>query len=107
MLDYSGSMTVNDIAASLEDVAVLMDKAMMPMHTVLDFTGATVNEALLDLITKSRMVHHEQCGHCVFIHPDQFIAFVAEVLRNQTETPVAVVDSEEEAWDFFSEMGIC
>ncbi|HLA45002.1 MAG TPA: hypothetical protein VJZ27_16265, partial [Aggregatilineales bacterium] len=101
------SIGIEEIEMSLEEVAGLMDQSMMPLHTVFDFSGAAPDEAFFDLIMRSRMVSHEQRGHCVFLKPNEFITFMAKVLRHETGTPVVMVDNEDDAWDFFSEMGIC
>lgn len=105
---YGDHVSDEDITHALEDIATLLDQAMMPMHVVIDFSYMENGpENVLDLFLKSRMPYHDKQGYCLFLHPDKFLRFIGQVLNHEAGLHVDFRDDDEGAWEFFSEMGFC
>ena len=93
---------------ALEDVAAMMDQATMPMHVVIEFhDGMHAPENLLDIFLDSRLIHHEQCGFCLFLNPSKFTRFLGQVLSQRSHAHIEFRPDDEGAWEFFSQMGFC
>ena len=107
-LTFAENLNGNEIASALEDIAGLMDQAMLPMHVVLDFSYVQAGpENMLDVFRSSRMIRHEKQGYCLFLSPDKFLRFMGQVLHHEAGLHVEFRQTEEDAWNFFSEMGFC
>jgi len=102
------ALAAEDVADALESVAALLDQALMPLHVVLDFEGMTSTpEDILNVFSNSRITNHDMMGYCVFLNPDQFLSFVAKVLNNKLDMQVHVSVDDDDAWEFFNQLGLC
>lgn len=107
-LFFLDTLTAEETTNALEDVASTLDKALMPLHLVLDFDQlAKGPEDILTLFSQSRLLTHNMQGYCVFLNPDQFINFMAKVLNNTLGVQIHVSLDDDEAWEFFNHLGLC
>ena len=98
----------SEMTYALEAVAALMDQSTMPMHIVIEFhESMNAPENVLDIFLESRLIHHEQCGFCMFLNPNKFMRFMAQVLSQRGKAHIEFRPDDEGAWEFFSEMGFC
>jgi hypothetical protein len=107
-LAFWADVLESDVLNGLEDVAYIMDHAMMPIQVVIDFRHMEQSPSnLLDLFKKNRMIYHQQQGYCLFLEAGRFIRFIAQVLTHEAKLRVEFQEDEANAWNFFSEMGFC
>jgi hypothetical protein len=107
-MEYSDRVSADEVTASLEFLAELMDQATMPLHTIFSFAKAsTLPEKLLNLMKDSRVVSHHQRGYFVFVDSDEFVKMIAKILRGEADVSIAFSADVDEAWEFFNDMGIC
>jgi hypothetical protein len=107
-MEYSDIVSADEVSASLEALARIMDQATMPLHAIFRFARAsTLPEKLIDLIKNSRVVSHEQRGYFVFVDADEFVKMIAKILRGEVDISIAFSADDDEAWEFFDDMGIC
>ncbi len=107
-LYFLEGLTADDVIEVLDEAAVIMDKALMPLHVVLDFDHMTKGpEDILALFSQSRLMQHKMLGYCVFLNPDQFINFMAKVLDSKLGVQIRVSSDDDDAWAFFSDLGLC
>ncbi len=107
-LYFLEALTSEEAAEALEEIAGLLDYAMMPLHMVLDFDNMTTcPEDILQIFSRSRMINHKMMGYCIFLNPDQFLSFVAKVLNNKLGMQVHISSDDGDAWEFFNQLGLC
>jgi len=107
-LVFSGEISPDDLQNALEDTTSLLDQALMPLHIIFDFTDtAVLPQDMLNILGNSSAISHPQRGYCVFVRANEFLSFIAKILRSQVGMDIEFVIDTEEAWDFFNEMGIC
>lgn len=107
-LYFLEAVTSEAAAAALEEVAGLLNHAMMPLHMVLDFDNMTSGpEDILHVFSRSHVINHKMMGYCIFLNPDQFLSFVAKVLNNKLGMKVHISPDDDDAWEFFNQLGLC
>jgi hypothetical protein len=107
-ISFYEDVAADELLAAFDDYLSLLEQSTMPLHGVFSFRGVTaLPEDTLNLMLKMPALVHPQRGHYLFVAADGFISFVAKILRHQKDVPIEFVDNEQEAWDFFNEMGIC
>lgn len=105
---FYDDVLTRDIVLAFGAVCLLLDQALLPLHSIIDFTAArSLPNDLIPLMLESEFVHHPQRGWCVFVDPDAFVEGAAYALRQEAGLSVELVASQEEAWEFFNQMGIC
>ncbi|MBZ0305397.1 MAG: hypothetical protein K8I82_04945 [Anaerolineae bacterium] len=101
-------LTSQEFTESLEEIASVMDYALMPLHVIMDFDSMTAGpEDILQIFSHCRLPNHKMMGYCVFLNPDQFLSFVAKVLNNKLGMQVHVSSDDDDAWEFFNQLGLC
>ena len=107
-MEYMNTVSPDELVASLDRLADIMDGATMPLHTVFSFKKASsLPEKLHSLMMSSRVVGHQQCGYFVFVNADEFVKMIAKILRGEADVSIAFAADEDAAWEFFNDMGIC
>lgn len=107
-MEYMDAVSPDEVVVSLDALAAIMDRATMPLHTVFSFEQASsLPEKLHALMKNSRVVGHQQRGYFVFVNADEFVKMIAKILRGEADVSIAFAANEDEAWEFFNDMGIC
>ena len=108
LMEFTDHVSADEVTDALDALAAIMDRATMPLHTVLDFSRASeLPEKLLDLMVNSNAVDHDQCGYFVFLGADEFVKMIAKILRDKALVAIEFSADEAAAWEFFDAMGIC
>lgn len=105
---FVDAVGIDDVEIALAEVVALMDEAQAPLHVLLDFSQAvSVPQELVKYLPHAPMVGHAHCGYCVFVSPNEFVSFAAKIFNHQTQMPIELTPDENDAWEFFNQMGIC
>lgn len=107
-LIFTEAVSVADLESALTQAAQLMEESQAALHIVLGFsTAESLPQEMVKYLPRAPIVGHPRCGYCVFVKPNEFISFAAKILNHQTKTPIEFSPDEEDAWEFFNQMGIC
>jgi hypothetical protein len=107
-LIYYDVVTEDDVLGGLNMAYDLLVQSTMPMHIIFNFNDATrLPEHLLNLIGSHDLVRHDMLGYCVFLKPSSFIHIIGHVLDMSMKVHVLFVEGEDDAWEFFNQMGLC
>lgn len=105
---FTENVSLGNLCEALEKAAELMDRATMPLHVVLAFEAAqSLPNNVLEPIHGSRMLRHEQLGRCIFVSPNALFGFVGQVISQDLGVQLEFAADEQDAWEFFNEMGLC
>lgn len=107
-ITYESDLGAEALADSLAEIAGLMDQSMMPLHTVFNFEAVNgLPQSATQIFLGSAMIQHQNRGWCLFMNPDGFVHYLAQAISNQAFVQIKYVESYDDAWEFFSHMGIC
>lgn len=104
---FFDELSEEDVVYGLDDLAGLLRQSTMPLHIVFEFMSERLPEDLLDIFLESSLMQHDQLGYCVFVRADRFIQFMGKVIRQKLGVHIEFRDSDDDAWDFFNQMGLC
>lgn len=107
-LSYYGEIEPDEINGALDSLYDLLSQAQMPLHTVFDFSEASrLPENMRDDFLQHPFKNHDKLGYCVFIEPNAYLHFIAQMLQQSHHVQIKYVSDQDDAWLFFNHMGLC
>jgi hypothetical protein len=105
---YFETLDTEDISETLEALRPILDQAMLAINLVFNFLEVThYDTTLLNDFCQHPVFNHSQIGHCIFVTEDTFVLFTAQAFGHRTGLPMKHTKTPDQAWEFFSELGLC